>query len=109
MSVPALTARSLAVASTSAFATTLLKGTAAARSAKLRDGVWRWYLDDFLSRREHPNAIIFVTARWSDADPAGRILENMEAGGEQWHVLNYPALDEHDNALAPELIPRKNN
>ena len=84
----------------------LLKGTAAARSPKLRDGVWRWYLDDFLSRREHPHAIIMVTARWSDADPAGRILEIMDAGGERWHVLNYPALDEHDNALAPSLIPR---
>ena len=83
----------------------LLKGTAAARSAVQRDAVWRWYLDDFLSRREHPNAIIFVTARWSDADPAGRILEGMEAGGEQWTVLNYPALDENENALAPDLIP----
>ena len=85
----------------------LLKGSEAARSELQRDNVWRWYLDDFLSRRQHPNAIIFVTARWHEADPAGRIIERMEEGGEKWHVVNYPSLDEDDAALAPELIPRE--
>lgn len=83
----------------------LLKGREAANSPVQRDAVWEWFEDDFLTRAQHPHALIMVSARWHLDDPPGRLLERMEAGGEQWHVINYPALDEDDSALAPDLIP----
>ena len=82
----------------------LLKGRAAADSELERNNVWRWYFD-FLSRQQHPNAIVFVTARWSDDDPAGRIREQIEQGIDDWTIMTFQALDENDEALAPEVKP----
>ena len=85
----------------------LLKGLEAANSEVQRNAVWDWYTGDFLSRSENPHAIIFVTARWSDDDPAARIRDLHDRGLEEWEILNFPALDENDKALAEEVIPAK--
>lgn len=85
----------------------LLKGLEAANSEVQRNAVWDWYTGDFLSRTENPHAIVFVTARWSDDDPAARIRDLHDRGLEEWEIINAAALDEHDNALAEEVIPAK--
>ena len=88
----------------------LLKGREAADSKLQRDAVWTWYESDFLSRQEFDhelggNVLVFITARWSDDDPAARIRDLDERGVEQWEIISYPALDENDNSLAEEIVP----
>jgi predicted phage terminase large subunit-like protein len=58
------------------------------------------------------SSICLIQTRWSSDDLAGRILESMEKGGEQWEVLNFPAIAEEDEsfrkkgeALWPEMWP----
>lgn len=90
----------------------LLKGREAADSKLQRDAVWTWYESDFLSRQEYDhdldgNVLVFITARWSDDDPAARIRELHARGIEEWEILSYPALDENDNALCEEIVPAK--
>lgn len=83
----------------------LLKGREAADSETQRNAVWDWYASDFLSRQEYPNSLVFITARWSLDDPAARIRVLAESGAEDWRIISYSALDEHDNALAEDLVP----
>ena len=90
----------------------LLRGREAADSKIQRDAVWRWYESDFLSRQEYDpglggNALVFITARWSDDDPAARIRDLHERGLEEWEIISYPALDQDDRSLAEELVPAK--
>ena len=88
----------------------LLKGREAADSKLQRDAVWTWYESDFLSRQEYDpdlggNVLVFITARWSDDDPAARIRDLAERGVEEWEIISYPALDADDNALCEEIVP----
>ena len=87
----------------------LLKGREAADSALQRESVWEWFENDFMSREElsesDPSALVFITARWSDDDPAGRIRERSEAGIEEWEIRSFAALDENDESLCEELRP----
>ena len=83
----------------------LLKGREAADSPIQRDAVWEWYQGDFMSREELPSGIVFVTARWHDDDPAGRIRELVKDEVEDWTIRTYAALDENDESLCEELRP----
>ena len=83
----------------------LLKGREAADSPLQRDAVWEWFQGDFMSREELPSGIVFVTARWHDDDPAGRIRELVKDEVEDWTIRTYAALDENDESLCEELRP----
>jgi predicted phage terminase large subunit-like protein len=41
--------------------------------------------------------------RWHEDDLAGRLLEDMKNGGEQWEVVKLPALAEEDDPMGREL------
>ncbi|HEX3100401.1 MAG TPA: phage terminase large subunit, partial [Pyrinomonadaceae bacterium] len=74
-----------------------VKSRAEAESATYRDNVWGWFNDDLYTRLEPNGAIILIQTRWHEDDLAGRLLrEAAEEGGEQWEVVNLPALAEHD-------------
>ena len=49
--------------------------------------------------------LVFITARWSDDDPAARIRDLAERGVEEWEIISYPALDADDRALCEEIVP----
>ncbi len=60
------------------------------------------------------NGLISHNTRWHEDDLAGRILKQMERGGEQWEVVRFPAVAEEDElyrlkgeALHPERYPIK--
>jgi predicted phage terminase large subunit-like protein len=82
-----------------------LKGREAANSQKIRDKVWDWFTDDFLTRFDENAGLIFVLTRWHTDDPVGRlkkIYSNVK-------VLSYKAIAEEDEehrlegeALFPE-------
>jgi hypothetical protein len=90
----------------------LIKGRKDADSQTVRDSTWRWYVSDFRTRLiPDQNAIVYITTRWHEDDPAGRMLPvdwHGESGfvrardGEMWYVLCVPA-----EARASDPIGRK--
>ena len=72
-----------------------VKSRAEAESQTYRDNIWDWFNDDLYTRLEPNGAIILIQTRWHEDDLAGRLLrEAKEEGGEQWEVVNLPALAE---------------
>ncbi len=69
-----------------------VKNRAQAESATFRDGVWNWYNDDLYTRLEPGGSIILIQTRWHEDDLAGRLLREMKNGGEQWEIVDLPAL-----------------
>lgn len=71
-----------------------VRNRAAAESESNRDKVWDWFNDDVYTRLEPKAAIILIQTRWHEDDLAGRLLREMEDGGEEWEVVRLPALAE---------------
>jgi predicted phage terminase large subunit-like protein len=62
-----------------------------ADSELVRERIWEWYRGDVRPRLKPGARIILVQTRWHEDDLAGRILADMEAGGEEWTVISLPA------------------
>ncbi len=75
-----------------------VKSRAQANSRVFRDRVWDWYRDDLSTRLSPGAAMILIQTRWHDDDLAGRLLKEMENGGEAWEVIRMPALAEGSSA-----------
>lgn len=80
-----------------------VKGRKEADSPTYRDSQWDWYLGDFRSRQLPDATITLIQTRWHEDDMAGRILPadyDFRSGlvtardGEEWYVLNFPAICE---------------
>src|SRR5215204_3380925 len=71
-----------------------VKSRAVANSLVFRDKTWDWYKDDIYTRLEPDAAVILIQTRWHDDDLAGRLLKEMDEGGDQWEVVRLPALAE---------------
>ncbi|MCC7306228.1 MAG: phage terminase large subunit [Acidobacteria bacterium] len=71
-----------------------VKGRASADSRTLRDSTWDWYKDDIHTRLEPDGAVIVIQTRWHDDDLAGRLLKDMDDGGEKWESVRLAALAE---------------
>jgi predicted phage terminase large subunit-like protein len=70
-----------------------------ANSKPVRERVWDWYKADLGPRLKPGARIVLIQTRWHEDDLAGRILEEMRHGGQQWVVLNLPAQAEYDDQL----------
>ena len=70
-----------------------------ADSERRRELVWDWYRSTLYTRLMPGGAIVLIQTRWHEDDLAGRILEQE---GDQWEVLELPALDASGKALWPE-------
>ena len=77
-----------------------VKSRAEAESPKIREKVWNWFNDDLYTRLEPEGSIVLIQTRWHEDDLAGRLLKQMEEGGEQWEVISLPAFAEAGNAGA---------
>lgn len=69
-----------------------VKGREEADSERMRNRVWEWYVNDFLTRLKPGAAQILVMTRWHEDDLGGRILERER---DQWKVIE----------LAMEALP----
>lgn len=80
------------------------------------DDVWDWYRSTFYPRMQPGGAIVLAMQRWNEYDLAGRLIEEMNNGGEQWTIVCLPAMvneqgepsefeDEDGIALWPERYP----
>jgi len=65
-----------------------------AQSQVIRDKVWEWYKSTFRTRLAPGGAIVLVMTRWHLDDLAGRLLEEMLKGGEEWEIVCLPAVAE---------------
>jgi predicted phage terminase large subunit-like protein len=70
-----------------------------ADSERRRDLVWDWYRSTLYTRLMPGGAIVLIQTRWHEDDLAGRLLDH---DGEQWDVLELPAIGTDGNALWPE-------
>lgn len=76
-----------------------LKSRAEAESQTIRDNIWEWYRSDLYTRLLPGAAIVLVMTRWHEDDLGGRLLTEMQAGGDRWDILSLPALATADDPL----------
>jgi len=76
-----------------------VKNAEDANSEIKRDKAWDWYQSTAYTRLEPDGAIILIMTRWHPEDLGGLLLKEMEAGGEQWEVLKFPAIAEEKDIL----------
>lgn len=78
-----------------------VKDKAEAESESIRQSTWDWYQATAYTRLMPQAAIILTMTRWHPADLAGRLLEEMKNGKDQWEIVDLPAF-----AQAHDLLGR---
>ena len=76
-----------------------IKDRKEAESLTVRNNVWHWYTSTFYTRLMPGAAVILMMTRWHEDDLAGRLIEAMTTGGDQWTILTLPAIAETDDQL----------
>jgi hypothetical protein len=77
-----------------------------AESKLVRDRTWDWFTGDLYTRLNPGGRIVLIQTRWHVDDLAGRLLEDMAAGGEPWKIIKLPAIagdDVEDGGYADPL------
>lgn len=89
----------------------LIKDAEAASSDLILKNTWEWYQMVFRSRLAPGGGILLIGTRWHWHDPTGRALEldaQLAKAGvpdyerENWELVSYPAIAEHDEFLMPD-------
>ena len=70
-----------------------------ADSKLVRDRQWEWWKADVGPRARPDARWLLIQTRWSEDDLAGRIIDEMNHGGDQWEILSLPAEAEDNDAL----------
>ena len=76
-----------------------------AASETMRTKAWEWWTSTAYTRLEPSGVAIVIQTRWHQDDLAGKLVANMEQGGEPWRVMNLPAIADDGSALWPERFP----
>src|SRR6476646_10442454 len=79
-----------------------IKGREDADSEIMRERVWKWYRAEVITRLKPGARIVLIQTRWHYDDLAGRLLEQMEAGIDNWRIIDLPALARDDDMLGRE-------
>jgi hypothetical protein len=81
-----------------------VKSREEAESEIVREKTFEWYKSDLVTRLK-PNArIILIQTRWHLDDLGGKLIHEMEKGGDKWVIISLPAFAVEDDPLIP---PRK--
>lgn len=84
-----------------------VKDRADADSETIRDKIYNWYRGTLYHRLMPGGAIVLIQTRWHEDDLAGRLLEMQEKGeGDNWEILDLPAINEDGEALWPEWFDK---
>jgi hypothetical protein len=76
-----------------------VKSREEAESELIREKTFEWYKSDLVTRLK-PNArIILIQTRWHLDDLGGKLIHEMEKGGDKWIILCLPAFALPDDAL----------
>lgn len=79
-----------------------IKGRAQANSETIRENVWEWFTDDFLTRFSDGAGLLIILTRWHPDDPVGRMLKPDESGQvvfPDMEVLSYSAIAVKDEVM----------
>ncbi len=94
----------------------LIRGKEDADSKTVRDKIWNWYVGDAWPRLKPKGKQLFITTRWHEDDPAGRILPASFVGktgwvkgkdGEWWYVLTLKAVIETEEDAENDPLARE--
>ena len=70
------------------------------------DKTYEWYTSGPRQRLQPGGAIVVVMTRWSLRDLTARVLKSSaQRGGEEWEVIEFPAIMPSGNPLWPEFWP----
>ena len=80
------------------------EATLAETNPEVYDKTYEWYTSGPRQRLQPGGAIIIVMTRWSKKDLTGQVLKAAaQRSGEEWEVIEFPALFEGDKPLWPEF------
>lgn len=83
-----------------------IKGRKEANSKTVREAVWDWLTDDFMSRFSEHAGMLMILTRWHIDDPAGRLIDKMGdkdlVPNGKVKVCTYQAVNANGEALFPE-------
>ena len=78
----------------------------AEHNPEIYDRVYEWYTSGPRQRLQPGGAMVIIATRWSKRDLVGRVLQDAaERGGEDWEVIEFPAILPSGNTLWPEFWP----
>ena len=76
----------------------------AENSPEIYDKTYEWYTSGPRQRLQPGGAIVIVMTRWSLRDLTARVLKSSaQRGGDDWEVIEFPALMPSGNPLWPEF------
>lgn len=73
---------------------------------EIYDKTYEWYTSGPRQRLQPGGSIVIVMTRWSKKDLTGQVLKSAaQRGGEEWDVIEFPAILPSGNPLWPEFWP----
>ena len=76
----------------------------AASNPEVYDKVYEWYTSGPRQRLQPGGAIVIVMTRWSMRDLTGQVIKaSASRGGEEWEVIEFPAILPSGSPLWPEF------
>jgi len=82
-----------------------IKDDEEADSELRRERIWAWYSSVAYTRLSPGGRIVVIQTRWHEDDLTGRLLAEQAKGGDQWDILELPAITSDGRALWPERYP----
>lgn len=82
-----------------------VKDAKEANSQTVRDGVWDWYTTTLYTRLSPKSGVLLGMTRWHEDDLAGRLIAEMDNGGDRWRIVKFPAIAEEDEEFRKEGEP----
>jgi predicted phage terminase large subunit-like protein len=68
------------------------------------DKVYEWYTSGPRQRLQPDGAVVIVMTRWSKRDLVGQVIKaSANRGGDEWEIIEFPALFEGDRPLWPQF------
>lgn len=82
------------------------EATIAQTNPEVYDKTYEWYTSGPRQRLQPGGAIVIVMTRWSKKDLTGQVLKSAaNREGEEWKVIEFPAILPSGNSLWPEFWP----
>ena len=76
----------------------------AATNPEVYDKVYEWYTSGPRQRLQPGGAIVIVMTRWAQRDLTGQVIKSAaQRSGEEWEVIEFPAILPSGNPLWPEF------
>ena len=76
----------------------------AASNPEIYDKVYEWYTSGPRQRLQPGGSIVIVMTRWAQRDLTGQVIKSaMQRSGEEWEVIEFPAILPSGNPLWPQF------